>query len=135
MPKVGISVPEELLRVWDDVPNKTAFLKQALERWHVLHPEEGKKVTIVKQISRTQFKTLAFLVNVPKSLTSEEIDELYYPFAEDKDYFIYPFPIEKANPLYQDLLKQEESIIPVIDWGEIMPSGGKHAKQTGIHSR
>ena len=135
MPEVGVRLPKKLLGVWDELPNKTSFLKQALERWHVLHADGGKKVTIVKQISRTQFKTLAFLVNVPKSLTPEDIDAIYYPVADDKDYFIYPFPIEKANPLYQDLLIKEESRIRVIDWGEITHKGGKDAKQTGVHSR
>jgi hypothetical protein len=116
MPNRQVYIPDELLEVWERIPNKSALVQEATERWQALHVPNTKIILVCHFEDHFDCVIDELIINVPERASMAKVQQKYHPLRSREDYVI-----REINMVHGAVKQQIEKMneITLINWDEI----------------
>ena len=115
MPSRQVYVPDDMIKIWNEVPNKSALVRAALERWQARHQPKKRVVIVGYFFDHHEFIVDDVIVNIPDKTSLITIKQAYHPRAKREDYFL-----QFKDKLHPSVIEGIEHSENWINWDELI---------------
>ena len=115
-----VYIPDEMLEVWDNIPNKSALVREALDRYHSINVPNKEIYFIGTFLDRVELLVLFLIINVPKKVSSIQIrNALEAKHLVAKKYNCwFLWSLEKIDESVKNDIQESEA--KIINWEDLI---------------